>query len=39
MPRVVAISLVTQMQASGVNGVLDENDAALSLIAEFVSTP
>ena len=33
MPSAIAISSVTQLQASGVKGVLDENDEAVSLIA------
>jgi len=39
MPSAVAISPVTHVQASGVNGVVEENDDAVSLIAVFGSMP
>ena len=39
MPSAVAISPVTHVHASGVNGVVDENDDAVSLIAVFGSMP
>ncbi len=39
MPSATAISPVTQLHASGVSGLLAENDDAVSLIAVFVSMP
>ena len=39
IPIAVAISPVTQLQASGVNGVVEENDDAVSRIAVFGSMP
>ena len=39
MPSAVAISPVTQEHASGVNGVVEENEEAVSLIAVSGSMP
>ena len=39
IPSAIAISPATQLHASGVNGVVAENDDAVSLIAVFGSMP